>query len=511
VRKRYPVPQEALEAALEALAASDEVVWGFFTPGLGEKEWADSRTLAAMQSRTLSMLRSEVSPVPPLRWQAEVARLQGVAPGTGGTGGEGIRRTLQILAGVALTPEQWTEEVLSARVKQFGSADLDPFFKSGEFVWVASQTTSGDRVRARILPRGTGNLLLPDAELARQGQDEDGLRGAAAQVRDFLESEGMASSSDLRAAMPSLTFTALRDALRELVVKGLVTGDSWSALVALVPRHPLAEGEYRAAVTVSGETYADRRERSIARRGAARRLRETELALRPEATWSLTARFAVMGAQAQPGRKAEARANVLLRRYGVVSRRAVEAEANAWSWGPVEGALALMELRGAARRGFFVHGLPGVQYALPGVVESLRAKLDASGTTLLTATDPAFVLDRSFEYPAACASLMRFSRVASTHLALAGDVPVLLAERNGEVITACGDLSLRHAVEAGVFALRDRLAGGRGLSARVIVQTWNGEPVLKSQGAGMLSKAGFGRDYPGMSFDAVRARTAGPR
>ncbi len=44
----------------------------------------------------------------------------------------------------------------------------------------------------------------------------------------------------------------------------------------------------------------------------------------------------------------------------------------AWNWGELSEQLGRMELRGEVRRGYFVKGLSGVQYALPQAVESLR-------------------------------------------------------------------------------------------------------------------------------------------
>jgi ATP-dependent Lhr-like helicase len=218
-----------------------------------------------------------------------------------------------------------------------------------------------------------------------------------------------------------------------------------------------------------------------------------------------------MGAPVEPARKAQLRALALLRRYGVVSRRAIESEGNAWAWAPVEAALALMELRGAARRGYFVHGLPGVQYALPETVESLRKPLaaDRQSATVLCATDPAFVMERdSVGSTGPGRTLPKFIRVPSTFAVFIGGRPVLVAERHGESITTAGAGVAPHEAVQAVAALRDRLCAGTVHHGRVNVLTWDGQPVLKSPGSEVLANAGFRRDYPGMTFDAVRARSA---
>jgi len=64
--------------------------------------------------------------------------------------------------------------------------------------------------------------------------------------------------------------------------------------------------------------------------------------------------------------RALARAETLLERHGVVSRESARAEELAFS--PIYKVLRAMEETGRVRRGFFVAGLAGAQFALPGAV-----------------------------------------------------------------------------------------------------------------------------------------------
>ena len=56
-----------------------------------------------------------------------------------------------------------------------------------------------------------------------------------------------------------------------------------------------------------------------------------------------------------------------------MTKAALEREPPAFRWEALSAALSHLELRGEVRRGYFVEGLPGVQFALPEVVERLRA------------------------------------------------------------------------------------------------------------------------------------------
>jgi ATP-dependent Lhr-like helicase len=70
--------------------------------------------------------------------------------------------------------------------------------------------------------------------------------------------------------------------------------------------------------------------------------------------------------------QAEAVAEVLLRRYGVVLRELALREAFTVPWREVLRALRRMEARGTVRGGRFVTGFMGEQYALAEAVDSLR-------------------------------------------------------------------------------------------------------------------------------------------
>jgi ATP-dependent Lhr-like helicase len=93
-----------------------------------------------------------------------------------------------------------------------------------------------------------------------------------------------------------------------------------------------------------------------------------------------------------PTQRAHALAQALLARYGVVTREAVHAEGIAGGFAAVYPVLRAMEEAGRARRGYFVAGLGGAQFAVPGAEERLRARREPSEESralVLAANDPA--------------------------------------------------------------------------------------------------------------------------
>jgi ATP-dependent Lhr-like helicase len=87
----------------------------------------------------------------------------------------------------------------------------------------------------------------------------------------------------------------------------------------------------------------------------------------------------------------EAVCGVLLKRYGVVFREVLMRESNLPSWREILLTLRRLEDRGEVRGGRFVSGFLGEQFALPAVVESLRAtraEPPTGETITISAADP---------------------------------------------------------------------------------------------------------------------------
>ena len=87
-----------------------------------------------------------------------------------------------------------------------------------------------------------------------------------------------------------------------------------------------------------------------------------------------------------------ATAHQLLTRYGVVTRETMSSEAIAGGFSAVYQVLRAMEDAGRIRRGYFVAGLGGAQFAMPAALDLLRAHREAAETpqaAVLAATDPA--------------------------------------------------------------------------------------------------------------------------
>jgi ATP-dependent Lhr-like helicase len=160
-----------------------------------------------------------------------------------------------------------------------------------------------------------------------------------------------------------------------------------------------------------------------------------------------------------------------------------------------------MEVRGEVRRGYFVAGLSGMQYAIPEAVETLRATANAPSEpaelVVLNATDPANLYGG--EAPQGLIpgtdTWPRFHRVSSTHIVTANGRPVLVVEDGGVRMTAPGE------VEAGVVQRAvETYLHRRGAMRRVTIESWNGEDALGGPAEAILRPLEFARVPNGLEW-----------
>jgi ATP-dependent Lhr-like helicase len=140
-----------------------------------------------------------------------------------------------------------------------------------------------------------------------------------------------------------------------------------------------------------------------------------------------------MGKEMDIAERARQQAIQLLDRYGVVARELYRHE-NLLPWALIASALQQMEMRGEIRRGYFVRGLSGMQFALPAAAEELRrVRLEAGSDSppmLVNACDPANPYGTGLPLPTKerRGEEPRFARISANYVAFHEGIPVLLIE-----------------------------------------------------------------------------------
>ena len=181
-------------------------------------------------------------------------------------------------------------------------------------------------------------------------------------------------------------------------------------------------------------------------------------------------------------------AELLLERHGVLTRELVRAEGFPGGFAALYPALSALETLGAARRGYFVEGLGGAQFALPGAVERLRALEEAPGQALVVATaDPAQLYGAGLRWPGG--DVRPPSRRAGAQLVVVAGRPALSVHAGGKIHLRV--LGRPDDVQPALEALTAAVRGGR--LRRLVVDTIDGEPAVASRLADRLVALGFRR------------------
>ena len=362
--------------ALVRLETEGFALRGRFTdPDGASEEWCARRVLTRIHAYSRQRKRREVEPVTAQDFMRFLLRWQHVTPDTRREGSRGVLAVVEQLQGFELAAGAWEKAVLPARVTGYRKEWLDEVCLDGGVAWGRlSVRDSSDEPPSRGLTpsRATPITLmirddLPWLLAAARGSacPASPGPGRTRDVLDALDARGALFQTDL-AAMTGRLPGEIEDALWDGVARGLLTADGFRAVRSLFAQRALAQ-------TALG--------RHRLRRGG-------QLASRTAGRWSL---LPAPMPDCDPDELAEAVAEQLAVRWGVVFRDLLVRENIAVPWREVLWAFRRMEARGTISGGRFVNGFSGEQFAHPDAVAVLREvrKRPRDGETVrLSAADP---------------------------------------------------------------------------------------------------------------------------
>ncbi len=505
-----------VQTGLERLVATGQLVAGEFTPGRVGREYCGATMLRTIRRRSLAALRREVEPAPQVVLARFLPEWQGVGAGRRARGIDGLARVIEQLAGVAVPASALESLVLPARLSDYSPALLDELTSSGEVLWCGAGTLAGNDGWLSLVPAGAAAELLPpvsEIELgpvhhailaALDGEQALFLRAITDRVRAQLDAAAAGAEAVDRTgktaengktaeqAKPSEVSEAdIGRAVWDLAFAGLLTNDTLAPIRARLGGGHTAHG----------------------RRPAAPRARYGRFNLgRPASTTS----GRQPAAAALPGRwsrlpdrspddthRALLRTEVLLDRYGILTRGEVAAEGVPGGFSAVYPVLRQGEDAGRYRRGYFVEGLGAAQFGLTGAIDRLRSLVSAAErdepaqpeALVLAATDPANPYGAALNWPErvqlpeleAGKRGHQPARKAGALVVLVDGECALYVERGGRTLLSFTADEGRLQAAAAALAVSAR-AGSLG---KLHVESANGDPIVASVLGQALEHAGF--------------------
>ena len=451
--------------ALGRLEAEGHLLRGDVRPGGTERDWCAPEVLRRLKRASLARLRRAVAPVEARALGTFLPPWQGV----GEAGPRALEAAVARLEGLPLPWSVLSEAVLPARVPELRPQALDMLAASGAVVWVGAGALGPTDGRVILFRRASLRRLLVPPPLAAETPTEQA-------VSEALERGGATFLVDLEGAVrrvrPGLSRSDFEATLWTLVWRGLITNDSFAPLRALGAPARRAAGPGWSLAGGRWSLVRDRVDASVS---------ETERAL--------------------------GRAEMLLERYGVLSREAAVAEGLPGGFGPLYRVLRLLEEAGRVRRGYFVEGLSGAQFALPGAVERLRAvrpdpdaiaPAGPAEVRVLAAVDPANPYGALVPWPAPAAGCeARPRRVAGARVVLVRGEVLVYASPDGRHLLTFGAAEADAATLPLAFAAVATLPRA-GRRRPATVEQVDGVPVTQSRHRALLLAAGFEPDYRGL-------------
>jgi ATP-dependent Lhr-like helicase len=373
----------AASSLLAQLEAEGGVLRGHFRRDVEDEEFCNRRLLARIHRYTLDRLRQEIEPVTAQDLMRFLLRWQHVAHGTQYEGKRGLLEAITQLQGFDVPAVAWERHLLPARVAEYRGSWLDELCLSGDAAWARfGLKKNGDPTRQGSASSATPISLARRADLdwliagVRNGNGPvEPSAGAAREVLDLLEAKGALFYDDIVRTSGRLA-TDVERGLWDLVSRGLVTADGFQALRSIM---------------------ASTKRRSFHRPARARLFRTLATGT-PSGRWSLLPTRVDVPAEPNPESDrlaaedlAQAWAEQLLFRYGVVFRDLVSREGISVPWRDILHQLRRMEAQGIVRGGRFVAGFYGEQYARPEAVEAIRKirRIEKKGELVqVSAVDP---------------------------------------------------------------------------------------------------------------------------
>ncbi len=489
---RFGLGLRVTAEVLGRLAIDGKLIRGEFTDSADGDQWCDADVLKILRRRSLAALRAQVEPVSTAAYGRFLPSWQQVASHNSGI--DGLASVIDQLAGVPMPASAVEPLVFGQRVRDYQPAMLDELLAAGDVTWSGVGQIGGG---------ASGS----DGWIAFHPADSAPLTLAAAKEIEFTETH--------RAIMATLggggaffyrqladnPGDELKQALWELIWAGWITGDTFAPVRAMLAGTRRSGGR-RAAPAHRQRQRSPRLSRySVAHAQA--RTAEPTVAGR----WS-----ALPAAEPESTVRAHFQAELLLNRYGVLTKGAVGAEEVPGGFAMLYKVLTAFEDAGRCQRGYFVESLGGAQFAVASTVDRLRSYLDGVDpehrdyhAVVLAAADPANPYGAALPWPSRKVAdedaTHRPGRKAGALVAMVDGELTWFLERGGRSLLSFTDDAEAHIAAAS--ALTDLVSSGR--VGSLLVEKINGVPVLEPGAEGeraavqdALMGAGFARTPRGL-------------
>jgi ATP-dependent Lhr-like helicase len=384
IAERFNRPIDEIGSLLASVSDKESLVHGTLTESDGDPQWCYRPNLERMHRASINILRKEITPATIGEFTQLLQQWQHRHPHSMLEGENGIRSVIDMMQGYAMPAELWEPEIFRHRIRYYDGSIVRSLASRGEIV-----CTGMESGKSQWIIRGDGYCFLREKE-----DSLEGISSASKRIYDFIAANGASLFSDIREEM-NLSLAVLNRSFAQLFWSGVITNDMPDELLNLKRYRATDESESDNALRLPEERISIINPRRNPLKKLAMRTARQALRNVPgwHGRWSLIHSRSIIGPPISDEEKVRRQAEQLMLRYGIVAREIAKREENSAPWPLIAMELQRMEMRGEIRRGYFVEGLSGMQFAHPDAVSMIESiKNDRSGSAepaVLNACDPA--------------------------------------------------------------------------------------------------------------------------
>ena len=380
-----------------------------------------------------------------------------------------------------------------------GLAKLEELISDGDIIVNPFRTNETGKRFVDFRLRGEG-YLLTDPKVPETAART--LGASAKTLFEFLKENGASYGRDLLWAT-GMSSVTLNRALQQLADRGLVGCENYQSFTTIFQSAKLEQT--KKSDLFLRHSKVRRREpgkhrRQIKKSDIRKMVRDHSRI--KDGRWFLTTSLAITGEPLDDQARAERQARLLLNRYGILIKEWYRRENDLLPWHQIFQTLKRLEWRGEIRRGYFVAGLSGLQFALPEALELLekmtRRPVDSkSGPILLSCLDPALPYGGVIDWGVVDSSgnSLKIIRSAANHLVLEGGRFIVYSERYFRRLFVVDDFSQSSWTKlTRILQCYLKMPVPLRPANRIEIQQINNQPAASSPFAVYLLKTGFEMD-----------------
>jgi ATP-dependent Lhr-like helicase len=495
------ISQEAVNAALEDLRRQKKVVCGELTADAKGKQWCDRHNFTQLYRMAVARRRSVQHPADRSAFNRFLLKWHRLSKS-----GQPLKELIRRYRGFRFPLYFFEREILRSRYHDKSAsaftASLEQFqelISDGEIIIHPGRVDDTGNRYVELRMRGEG-YLLSDQELLMAAAEN--LGASAKAVFDFLKENGSSYGRDLQWAT-GLSSAALNRALQQLADKGLVGCENYPSF-ATIFQSPMTSRKTNSRRLLPADSVrhpVPGNQRRQTKKSEIRKMIQDRSRIM-DGRWFLTTSLAITGKPLGSQKRAEMQARLLLQRYGILVKEWYRREHGLLPWHQIFQMLKRLEWQGEIRRGYFVGGFSGLQFALPEALELLEKIMTQPASPeaepiLLSSLDPALPFGGAIDWGVIDSDgrPQKIVRSAFNHLVFADGRVIVVCERYFQRLFVLDDLH-RHTWQKLARIFRGYLKMNYPFKPgnRIEIQQINSQPAATSPFAGPLLRAGFEKD-----------------